>query len=315
MSLEIGQLVFLQPLWLVLAAVLAIGVLFIRMRRAHSDWISVISHPVFEYLGGTIRQQSRWNNALLAAALVAIGLSQPAIRLSDDETWRHSTGWIILVDVSRSMTLTDIVPSRLSAARVALAELSAAAGARPISLILYSGDAFLVAPPAFDKSVFNEHAALLEHGVIPIEGSNLARALSLASSVIEGSQFVNSRIFLLSDSGGISQASLAAARYLADAGHQLDVLLLGAIEAEATNNTDTTVDAQVASALATSGNGQMLVSDRFGVIDYSKFKLNADAAPSAHSELKSLIWQLQSHWLLLLAVPLLLKLFRDEVQQ
>jgi Ca-activated chloride channel family protein len=314
MSLQIGELVILQPLWLIFALILLTGSVLIRIRRGSNDWSRVITPSVLNYLGGQHQQFSRWNTALIVATIVAISLSQPVLRQSDDETWRHSTGWIVIADVSRSMTLNDVVPSRLSALRVALAEISAAAGARPIALILYSGDAFLVAPPAFDKSVFNEHAALLEHGVIPIEGSNLARGLSLASSIIDGSQFINARALLLTDSGGISKASIAAARYLADDGHRLDVLLFGASKSRQVNNTETAVDSDAAASLAESGNGQMVASDHFGVIDISKLKLNDQADPSTHSELKSLVWKLQSHWILLLALPLILKLFRDEAK-
>jgi Ca-activated chloride channel family protein len=312
MSLQLGQIVFLQPLWLVLAAFLFSGALLFRIRRGSNDWSKVIAPPVLDFLGGRLRQYSRWNTALLAATLVAISLSQPVIRQSDDETWRHSTGWIVVADVSRSMTLADIVPSRISALRVALAEISETAGARPISLILYAGDAFLVAPPAFDKSVFNEHASLLEHGVLPTEGSNLARALSLATAVIEDSQFINARVLLLTDSGGITKSSLNAARFLADAGHQLDVLLFGAIDLAQAN--ETTVDGDAANSLAESGNGRMVASDRFGVIDFSQLRLNDQADPSTHSELKSLVWRLQSQWLMFLILPLLLILFRDEMQ-
>ena len=314
MSLQLGQLVFLQPLWLIVSFILALCTLLLRIHPGRNDWSKVVAPPVLRFLGGQQGIRSRWNWALLVATLVALCLSQPVVRQSDDQTWRHSTGWIVVADVSRSMTLTDVVPSRLSALRVALAELSVAASARPISLILYAGDAFLVAPPAFDKSVFDEHAALLEHGVIPIEGSNLARALSLATSVIDGSQFINARVLLLTDSGGISKASIAAARYLADAGHQLDVLLFGTVESTLTDDVDTAVDATGANSLAEAGNGYLVVSDSFGVIDYSSLKLNNQADPSTHSELKSLVWRLQSHWILLLALPLLLMLFKDEAQ-
>ena len=311
-SLQLGPIVFLQPLWILLAAVLLACAWFYRLRKGRNDWSKVVAPPVLHYLGGQSQQYSHVNLALVATTLVAISLSQPVIRQSNNEVWRHSTGWILVADVSRSMTLTDVVPTRLSALRVALAHLSASAGARPISLILYAGDAFLVAPPAFDTSVFNEHAALLEHGVIPVEGSNLARALSLASSVIDGSQFVNARVLVLTDSGGITKSSIAAANFLADAGHQIDVLLFGIDKPE--QSSDTAVDSDGANSLAKAGNGRLISSDRFGVLDYSTLRLNDQSDPSTHSELKSLIWKLQSHWVLLLVLPLLLKLFKDEAQ-
>jgi Ca-activated chloride channel family protein len=188
-SIHLGDLVLLRPLWLIAAIVLMIAAIRWHRVPMGSDWKKVLSAPVFNYLHGADRKDTKGNLPLWAAALISLALAQPAIRKTDDETWRHSIGWIAVVDVSRSMTLDDIVPYRLSAAREALATLSRESGARPIALVVYAGDAYLVAPPAFDKSMFDEHAALLAYNIIPTDGSNLARALSLTSSVVADSQF------------------------------------------------------------------------------------------------------------------------------
>ena len=329
---HIGELVILRPLWILPALLLLIASLASRHNAARSHWKDVLSPALFHYLGAENNRLSRWNLPLLIASLVAFSLSQPVLRQSDDETWRHSIGWIMVADVSRSMTLDDTVPSRLGAMREALAELSRQADARPIALILFSGDAFLVAPPAFDRSVFNEHTALLEHGLIPIEGSNLARALSLATSVVEESQFRKARIFVLGDSGGISKSSIAAARFLADAGHRVDMLAFGSSTTRQTEKNDksepasggaswsqqqatgneTVVDWKQVRALSNAGNGMSVRANTFGVIDYDQLDLDKYSTASTHTELKSLVWQEQSHWLLLLGVPLLLLLFRQE---
>lgn len=327
-----GDWVLLRPLWVLPALLLLAASLIWRRHGSHSHWRNVLSPSLFRYLGADRRQALRWNLPLLLAGLTALSLSQPVLRQSDDDTWRHSTGWIVVADVSRSMTLDDTVPSRLGAMREALAALSRQAAARPIALILFSGDAFLVAPPAFDRSIFNEHTALLEYGVIPIDGSNLARALSLASSVIEDSQFLKARVFVLGDSGGSGKSSLAAARFLGDAGHRVDMLLFGSssqdpntgIEtavADANNQSwsqarggkdQTAVDWKQAQALARAGGGIAIRASNFGVIDYTPLALERESTASTHSELKSLVWREQSHWLLLIALPIMLLLFRRE---
>ena len=166
---HMGEWVILRPLWILPALLLLIASLASRHNAVRSHWKDVLSPALFHYLGAENNRLSRWNLPLLIASLVTLSLCQPVLRKSDDETWRHSIGWIMVADVSRSMTLDDTVPSRLGAMREALAELSRQADARPIALILFSGDAFLVAPPAFDRSVFNEHTALLEHGLIPMK--------------------------------------------------------------------------------------------------------------------------------------------------
>lgn len=318
MSWQLGPWVIQQPLWIVAALLLLLASWVLKQTSTRSDWDRVIAEPVFAYLGGRAQNRLSWNIALLTAALVALSLCKPVLRQSDDDTWRHSIGWVVLADVSRSMTLSDVVPSRLSAMRLAMSELSRQAGARPISLILFSGDAFLVAPPAFDLSVYNEHAALLEHGVLPTEGSNLARALSLATAVVQDSEFIQARLFVLGDSGGISKSSLAAARYLADAGHRLDVLVFGTA-GNASGNDDTpaelVVDEESVSALAKAGNGRYLIANRFGTVDYDALNLQQQASASTHSELQALVWRQQSHWILLLVIPLMLWLFRQEANR
>lgn len=310
-TLTIGPLVVLQPVWLIVA--LALVVLAVRWRQsiANNHWQAVMSSAVFKFLAGRIATRQSINGPLLIASLVAICLSEPVLRHTNDDTWRHSVGWIAVIDVSRSMTLTDTTPSRLSAARRALAVLSEQSGARPIALVIYSGDAFLIAPPAFDKSIFDEHAALLEHGVIESAGSNLARALSLTSSVVADSGFAAARIFVLTDTGGITANAIAAAGYLAANGHPLDVLVFGNEDATE-QSSPTAVNSSLAADLSTAGGGQVLYSNVLGVIDYAPLALTGRTGASDHAELKTLVWKDQSHWLLLLAIPLLLLQFRQE---
>ncbi len=313
-SVSIGSVVLLQPLWLIGTVLFATLAMLWTRNKSSNDWQAVMSPEVFEFLSGKDKQQDCANWLLWCATLVCLCLTQPVIRTDDDDTWRHSIGWVAVIDVSRSMTLNDTVPSRLSAARQSLAVLSAASGARPITMIIYAGDAFLVAPPAFDKSVFNEHAALLEHGVVETEGSNLARALSLATSVVADSGFVASRVFVLTDTGGITASSVTAAAYLAENRHSVDVLVYGNTSTADDDSSQTLVLKPLAEDLATAGGGQAVYANAFGVLDYDQLSLSEQATASTHTDLKALVWKDQSHWLLLLGIPLLLMQFRRERQ-
>lgn len=319
MNETLASFTWLQPLWLLAALTLFLLACLWRYPGNKDHWHRVMSSSVLKFLGGKERAWNRWDLVLFMAAIVCIALAKPAFRQSSDENWRHSIGWVVVADVSRSMTLNDSVPSRLSAAREAMLTLSKAAGARPIAMILFSGDAFLVAPPAFDTSHFNEHAALLEHGVIPQEGSNLARALSLASSVIEESDYVRARVFVVGDSGGINQSSEAAARHIASLGHRIDVIVFGS-ESEDLTETDTidsqapdnvAVDLEATHQLAQAGGGIVAHGNKFGVVNYKPLRLNRDTDASNVSALESLVWRDQSHWLLLLLLPLMLYWFHQ----
>jgi len=312
-SFSIGPLVLLQPLWLLAAALLLCLAFVWNTHPTDNSWKHVLSARVFGFFIYDSSTNKQINLLLCTASLVALCLTQPVIRQSQDDTWRHSIGWIAVMDVSRSMTLSDTVPSRLSAARQALAVLSKQSGSRPIAMIIYAGDAFLVTPPSFDTSVFDEHAALLEHGVIEAEGSNLARALSLASSVVADSGFVAARVFVLSDTNGINSSSIAAARYLAQNTHRLDVMVFGTPDVGEPSS-HTSVNRELAEDLARAGSGKAVYASSFGVIDYAQLSLDSQTSASTHTELKALVWKDQSHWLMLLALPLLLMQFHRQTK-
>jgi len=296
----LGDLALLSPLWL-LPALLCLALAARPPRRLRRDgWRAVMSSDVLGFLGhGPARRGLR--AGLLCAALAGVALAEPATRQSDAATWRHATAWIAIVDVSRSMTLDDIAPSRLAAARDATLALSVAAGARPMALLVFAGDAFLVSPPAFDHTVLDAQASLLEHGTVPVAGSNIARALSLASSVASGSGLVAARLFLLGDSAGASRNALAAARFVANAGHRLDVLQFGRAGSDVPPGG--AVDLGAAERLAEAGGGRLLLADGFGALALDALDLGDDRADIAG--LEAVLWQGRGHWFLL---PLLVAL-------
>ncbi len=295
----------LFPYWILLCVALLVLAWWLSSRQKYSHWQTVLNPSVWQFLSASSQQLKRWSDLLLMAALVALAMSAPALKTNDDSSLRHTNGWVMIADVSRSMTLDDVVPSRLAGMRASLDTLATQAKARPVALIIFAGDAFLAVPPAFDKTLLREHIALMEYGVIEQDGSNLARALSLASSVIEEGGFVHSRVFVMSDSGGTGNASEAAARHLADQGHRMDVILYG----NRTDNTATSANIDSAKVLAKSGNGKLLHATPMGDVPLEQLDLDDRSASLHNAGMRALYWRNQSHWLLLLLIPLMLMRF------
>ena len=313
----------LHPLWLAPAVVLLLAYVFIR-NHPDDDWQQVIERSVLRFLQGIYLSKGKLNRSkqragkrhleLLMAAVVCAALSAPSIQAEKADTFRHSQGWIILADVSRSMTLNDVVPSRLSAMRNAALEITERARANSTTLIIYAGDAFIVSPPSFDDTSIQQNITLLDHGIVPLEGSSLTRALSLALSVIESSQLVNTRLFILSDTGGFNNRSDAVVSRLATLGHRSDVILFG----EESFDTAAPFDIPMAKAIANSGKGALVRSDSLGQVDFGDLDLQSNLSDNSlltSAGLTSIRWQNQSHWLLLLAVPLMLRLFHEQWHQ
>ncbi len=307
----------LHPWWL-LPALLCVIVYLQIDSSTRNDWRRVIHQIVLRFLSGESKSDSaqsrstKWQRkhpGFLYAAIACLALSGPSIQANDTQNFKHSRGWIVLADVSRSMTLEDIAPSRLAAMRDTVLELANRAAANSTTLIIYAGDAFIVAPPSFDTNTFKTNVNLLEYGVVPVDGSNVTRAFALALSVLEGSDIANARIFVLSDTGGFNTKADAAVARLMQLGHRTDFILFGSNETSA----EISFDLDIAQTMAASGGGELVIADAIGGVDLTKLDLQSqgiDRKLLTHSGITTLQWKNQSHWILLFGIPLLLLLFR-----
>ena len=126
--------------------------------------------------------------------------------------------------------------------------------------------------------------------------------------MIDSSQLVNARLFILSDTGGFNTRSDAALSRLAANGHQADIILFGS--EDSTNAAP--FDLEAASQLAESGAGTTVIADSLGQIDFRRLSLTTKHPGNAlltQTGITTLRWSNQSHWILLLVIPLLLLLF------
>lgn len=298
----------LMPLLLAPALLCILAFMLLRGGAA-DDWAKVIAAPVLAWLRPRAAG-SRRDFIWLAMAIVFAALATPAIRAEGESSYALDEGVMVLADVSRSMSLEDVAPSRIVAARAAILEISAKAGPRPAALITYAGDAYLLEPFATDRRQFDAFASAIEVGMVPLEGSNLGRALSLALSVIDQSAIGHARIVLVTDGGGFDAETPAIARRFSQRGHRLDIAFVAAPQ----TTTPVAADISLIAAAAAAGNGRVVGLDKAGIADIAALRLDAPFLNNGNAvqlSLRSTDWRNLSHWLLLLAVPFMLLAFRQ----
>jgi Ca-activated chloride channel family protein len=169
--------------------------------------------------GGTILRRK---DALLAAAspvavgiLIVAALCRPQwgqVGLSQQD---RSLDILVALDVSRSMLADDLHPSRLAAAKDAIARLLPHLQGERIGLIAFAGSAFLVCPATNDYDTFA--AVLAESGPasIPLGGSALGKALEEAAHAFADRDRGGKILIVVSDGedlGGDTEAAAAALR-------------------------------------------------------------------------------------------------------
>jgi Ca-activated chloride channel family protein len=209
---------FSQPLVLVaLAAVPLLLVLWLRNeqhRRASAARFSSLAllPNLVPRAPGRLRYVPL---ALLLLALTAmiVGAARPHANLSVP---RKEATVVLAIDVSRSMTATDVQPSRLDAARAAGdAFLAKIPSTYNVALVAFGSRAFLAVPPTTDRDLVRKGLSELTPG----EGTAIGDAILLAARIGQRERPVEgvvppTSVLLISDGtrDGGRTATLTAAR-------------------------------------------------------------------------------------------------------
>jgi len=121
-----------------------------------------------------------------ALAFGVLALARPQYGLRDTEVRNTGIDVIVLLDVSKSMKVSDIVPDRLAASKLEIdALLDRMKGGR-VALLPFAGIGFLQSPYTSDFGAVKACLETLDVRDMPIGGTAIGRALDLALKVIEG---------------------------------------------------------------------------------------------------------------------------------
>ncbi len=200
---------FLRPLWLILIPLAALlCALLVQQQHSHGNWQKLIDSELLKpLLKGRINRQSKTGPTLILLffTLAALALAGPSWEKIPQPVFKRSNGLIILFDLSPSMLVTDVKPSRLVAAKRKILDLLNARKEGYTALISYSGDAHIVAPLTDDTNTIATLTHILDPNIMPIHGSNVEHATTLAIDLFHDSGFDQGNILLITD--GITQTA------------------------------------------------------------------------------------------------------------
>jgi Ca-activated chloride channel family protein len=138
---------------------------------------------------------------ILALACFIIALARPW--WDEDKVVQQESGRnvIIAIDSSRSMLANDVVPDRLTRAKLAAQDLMLSLKDDRVGLIAFAGNAYLQAPLTTDHDAVVEAIQSIDFTSVPRGGSELGRALKLAIETFDKSPARNHGLILFSDGG------------------------------------------------------------------------------------------------------------------
>lgn len=222
---------FLRPqyLWL-LAALPVLGVLMlIAVLRGRA--------AAGELLGGYIRNEvmnvlavkSFVLTVLFSAALVSLilAVAEPQWGEVSLEDERRGLEIVFLVDISNSMLVDDVAPSRLGRTREVIRAVSARVPEAHHAVVIFKGGASVLVPMTDDPAAFELAVSNLSPALVTAPGTELAGGLALAADTFPGGTPRHRVIVLFSDGGHDEGIDRRVTERLRDQGIPVHAVIAG----------------------------------------------------------------------------------------
>ncbi len=320
---------FQQPLWLLLLPLFAVlGYLWQRQKSRSQQYWSEVCDPALLPL--LIKEGQTAPKAMpllsmavvVAVALLAIAAARPVWKQQPMPAFKQNAAVVIALDLSASMNATDIKPSRIQRAHFKIEDLLGRLPDSQVALLVYAGDAFVVTPLTEDTSTILAQLPVMQPGIMPSPGSRADRALKQANEILSQAGVRGGTVLLISDEVDPAQIAAEASR-LFQQGRTLSILSVGSAQgAPVPMQSGPLKDRQGQVILARMNMAEMREAAALGggkavqlVADDSDLTtLIATFTSGKREELKAPTeverWVAEGPWFVLLALLLLLPLFR-----
>lgn len=183
-----GEFMFLHPemfLYLFLPSVVLLVAIFTRKSRRFQAFDKKVLEALEQT--GKYGMDKGMRNALLFAALFLMiaAFARPVIDNGEKKIEAKGLTIAVGLDVSLSMTATDLYPDRLTLAKRKIRELGERAAGDKLGVIAFSGGAYLVTPPTDDKETLNYLLKSVDSRAVSRGGSSLKSFLEAADGMLK----------------------------------------------------------------------------------------------------------------------------------
>jgi Ca-activated chloride channel homolog len=154
----------------------------------------------------------------LMVTLLLTALARPQRTNEKVEQWTEGIDIMLAIDISQSMQIEDFTPNRLEAAKDVGRDFIKGRLQDRIGIVVFSGDAFSLAPLTTDYALLNSYLDELSFDMIESRGTAIGSAMAVVTNRMRESESKSKVCILLSDGDNtagnidpITAAELAAA--------------------------------------------------------------------------------------------------------
>jgi len=194
---------FIRANWLWAFIPLLLGVWLWRHRKAHSQsWQSVCDPKLLPFILSD--NQSNNNNRssiiiTLIGTLCILAMAGPTWIKLPQPVFREQSALVIALDLSRSMDVADIKPSRLARARLKIIDILHKRKEGQTALLVFAEEAFTVSPLTEDAKTIESMVNSLSTDLMPSQGSRPDKAIQKAEEMFKQAGVNSGNILLITD--------------------------------------------------------------------------------------------------------------------
>ena len=228
---------FEDPVWLRITPILVLlfgGILAYGFRQRDALLGRFAASRLLDQLTEKASLTRAWIKAgCILLAVLAIGIAHARPQLGVEWSERKARGMdiVFILDSSKSMLATDLRPTRLDRAKLAIIDLVERLEGDRIGLIAFAGQAFLQTPPTLDYSAFHESLDAIDPSIMTSGGSDLGNAIDEATKAFPSQNNVKV-VVLLTDGEDLSGNAASAATRAREDGIQVFTIGIGTPEGE-----------------------------------------------------------------------------------
>jgi Ca-activated chloride channel family protein len=323
---------FAEPLWL-WAMLLPVFLWSIpgmrrsgRLEKRLSEYADphLLPHLIVQDHGEAPGNRTRLTLWTLLWLLAALAMAGPRWDYTDIDLFRPSANVVILLDLSRSMEVDDVRPTRLARAKQEIGDLLDQNPGMRVGLIAFASIAHVVTPLTEDAKALHHLLPSLSTGLLRFPGSRLSDGLERARRLLSGQPAETAKAVVLITDGDLPEKGLEEkVAALRKEGIRLHVLGVGTTRGgqvplpqggwmRSTRGVVVSrLDEGLLQALASAGGGlyrraDYLDDDTGALID----RILGDARPAEVEEGARRIWNERYPWLVGLLMVMMLVWFR-----
>ena len=135
----------------------------------------------------------------LGLALAILALARPQWGQLEEPIFDQSREILIALDLSRSMTASDVTPTRLDRGKLLITSLLERLDGERVGLVVFAGTSFLQSPLSADYEILRDFLPALNPDFLPQGGSNYRALLETSLAAFGASGSADRFLVILSD--------------------------------------------------------------------------------------------------------------------